>query len=165
MASDRDFQQQIDKTLDFEGGYSNDPDDAGGETKYGISKRSYPSINIAALTRSEAIEIYRRDYWNTLPPDGLPTLIAQKVFDLSVNMGKHRAILILQSAVNHITAENPLTVDGRLGPNTLNAVNRQQATVLLKAIKTEAANYYQSLASHHPAMNKFLRGWLRRALA
>ncbi|WP_425526518.1 glycosyl hydrolase 108 family protein [Xanthomonas oryzae] len=49
--------------LSHEGGYVNDPRDPGGETQWGISKRAYPELNIRALTRDQAIEIYRRDYW------------------------------------------------------------------------------------------------------
>ncbi|KWT77357.1 glycosyl hydrolase 108 family protein [Candidatus Magnetominusculus xianensis] len=57
--------------LDAEGGYVNDPDDPGGETKYGISKRAYPSLDIKSLTIEDAKRLYRRDYWGRASCDAL----------------------------------------------------------------------------------------------
>lgn len=74
-----------------EGGYVNDPNDPGGETKYGISKRAYPNLNIPALTIEQAKEIYRRDYWIPLDCDILPAPMDLYVFDAGVNMGKNQA--------------------------------------------------------------------------
>jgi len=81
-----------------EGGYVNHPDDPGGETNFGISKRSYPHLNIRALTKAQAAEIYRRDYWEKIPatlPDGMRWM----VFDAAVNHGVGRALEWLE--VNH----------------------------------------------------------------
>lgn len=49
--------------INREGVYVNDPYDPGGETKYGICKRSYPNLNIKELTLEEAKKIYHRDFW------------------------------------------------------------------------------------------------------
>ena len=65
------FRIFIERLLSHEGGYVNDPRDPGGETQWGISKRSYPSVNIKALTREGAIEIYRRDFWERSRADDL----------------------------------------------------------------------------------------------
>ena len=62
--------------LKHEGGYVNDPDDLGGETKYGISKRSFPSIDIKNLTKSEAIELYRQNYFVPLEIDKFDLVVA-----------------------------------------------------------------------------------------
>lgn len=70
-----------------EGGYVNDPRDPGGETKYGISKRAYPNVDIAALTLDEAQAIYRRDYWDKLNCDGMSWELALISFDCAVNQG------------------------------------------------------------------------------
>jgi lysozyme family protein len=78
-------------TLLLEGGYVNDPRDSGGETKFGISKRSYPYLHIAQLTREEAIAIYRRDYWARVPVE-LPDGMRWMVFDACVNHGTSRAL-------------------------------------------------------------------------
>ena len=84
------FDKLITFVLEEEGGYVNHPSDPGGETKFGISKRSYPDVDIKNLTKPEAIEIYRNDYWQ---PEweqfGLP--LAMCMLDTSVNMGQGRA--------------------------------------------------------------------------
>jgi lysozyme family protein len=78
-------------TLLVEGGYVNHKDDPGGETKYGITKRSYPNLNIKDLSRDEAIEIYRRDFWMRVPAD-LPDGLRWMVFDAAVQHGPSRAL-------------------------------------------------------------------------
>jgi lysozyme family protein len=70
-----------------EGGYVNNSIDPGGETKYGISRRAYPDLNIAALTIDDAKEIYRRDYWAPLGLDAKPWGTALLKFDAAVNQG------------------------------------------------------------------------------
>lgn len=72
----------------IEAGYVNDPDDPGGETKYGISKRSYPNLDIAQLTLDQAQVIYRRDYWDKLNLDALSWELALVEFDAAVNQGE-----------------------------------------------------------------------------
>jgi lysozyme family protein len=81
--------------LEVEGGYVNHPTDPGGETKFGISKRSYPTLDIPHLTRDDAARIYRRDYWDRVP-DGLPDDLHWMVFDSAVNHGVARALAWLQ---------------------------------------------------------------------
>ena len=74
----------------IEGGYVNDPKDPGGETKYGISKRQYPNIDIKNLSLQQARDIYQRDYWNTHGLDSLEYGKALLVFDTAVNGGNHQ---------------------------------------------------------------------------
>jgi hypothetical protein len=61
------FEEIIEIVLEHEGGYVNDPDDAGGETKYGIAKRWYPDVDIKNLTKEQAKKIYHTDYWRIGP--------------------------------------------------------------------------------------------------
>jgi lysozyme family protein len=70
-----------------EGGYVNDPQDPGGETKYGITKLEYPNVDIAQLTLAQAQQIYQRDYWNKIDADSLPWEMALVMFDCAVNQG------------------------------------------------------------------------------
>lgn len=70
-----------------EGGYVNDPNDPGRETKYGISKRAYPNEDIKNMTKERAREIYRRDYWNKLNLDEVEFPMNLIMFDTAVNMG------------------------------------------------------------------------------
>lgn len=85
------FDKAIEFVLKWEGGYVNHPDDPGGETKYGISKRAYPDLDVANLTLDDAKVIYKRDYWDKAECDGLETHLAMIVFDTAVNCGVNKA--------------------------------------------------------------------------
>jgi lysozyme family protein len=82
------FDQAFALVIGAEGGYVCDPRDPGGETKYGISRRAYPSLNIQSLTLDDAKAIYRRDYWAPLGLDTKPWGTALLHFDASVNQGQ-----------------------------------------------------------------------------
>ena len=88
---DEIFEQCVKFVLDHEGGYVNHPDDPGGETNFGISKRAYPDLDIKNLTIEEAKEIYKRDYWDKIPlthsGDYYSLGSAMIMFDTAVNMG------------------------------------------------------------------------------
>ncbi len=173
------FEAAIPTILAHEGGYVNDPDDPGGETNYGISRRAHPDVDIAALSRDAAAEIYRRDYWQ---PNGYGRIddqaLATKVFDFAVNMGPSRSHRLLQQAVNLLGPvcrvcgagrgrsacacphADRLRVDGVLGPLSFAAVNEADARRLVRALENEAARRYHAIASG--PRGKFLKGWLNR---
>jgi lysozyme family protein len=90
------WDKSIEFVLSIEGGYINDPKDPGGETKYGISKKSYPNLNIANLTESEAKQIYKLDYWDKCSCDDLDVGRDILVFDTAVNMGVNTAMSFLE---------------------------------------------------------------------
>jgi lysozyme family protein len=162
--NDERFEHAVSFVLSHEGGYSNDIDDDGGETKYGISKRSYPHIDVDTLTIDEAKGIYKRDFWESqLYKDIKDVNLATKVFDLAVNMGSSWAHRLIQRALKS-TGQN-IAEDGVLGPITLTAINKADLTDLLAALKSEAAGYYRTLAATKPKRAKFLKGWLKRAYA
>ena len=94
------FEQIIDKVLEHEGGYVNDPYDKGGETNFGIAKRWYPDVDIKNLTKSDAINIYYNNYWKPSKADFLPNDLKATYFDMCVNMGQRQAVKILQQAIN-----------------------------------------------------------------
>lgn len=81
------FDTAFDRVIGAEGGYVNNPADPGGETNWGISKRSYPNVDIKGLTIDGAKGIYRRDYWDPLMLDSLHPSIAFQLFDFAVNSG------------------------------------------------------------------------------
>lgn len=109
------FDNAVELILKHEGGYVNDPRDSGGETKYGISARAYPDLDIAKLSESDAKVIYKEDYWDKLKGDDLPYPIALVTFDAAVNSGRMRATKWLQ----HSVSAEP--IDGILGPKTVEA--------------------------------------------
>lgn len=110
--------------IDAEGGYVNDPNDPGGETKFGISKAAYPNVDIQNLTIEQAQYYYQRDYWNPVLADKLPSPLDLYVFDAAVNQGVGRAIRILQEACK-------IPVDGYIGGQTLAAAAHLQPKMYL----------------------------------
>lgn len=90
------FDRAFEVVVGLEGGYVRDPRDPGGATKYGISKRAYPQIDIASLTLEDAREIYRRDYWDALNLSAQPWPKALCLFDCAVNMGRGVALELYQ---------------------------------------------------------------------
>lgn len=146
-----------------EGGYTNDPADAGswtggavgaGElrgTKYGISAAAFPALDIAHLTLADAQTIYRRDYWERVRGDDLPDALALTLFDSAVNQGVFRASTILQSAVG-------VTQDGDIGPETLAAVARADVLDTLAQVTwLRQCSYYSDAA-----WKLYGHGWSKR---
>lgn len=149
------FEQAVGFVLkeQIEGGYVNDPRDPGGETNFGISKRSYPKLNIKALTRDDAIAIYKRDYWDACKCDELPPEIAVAVFDCAVNQGTGIAPRLLQKALR-------VTADGIIGPKTLAAAHRADTAELVLDFLSWRLRRY----AHTANAATFMRGWSKRVL-
>lgn len=161
---DDKFEKAVSKVLKNEGGYVNDPKDSGGETKYGISKKSYPNLDIRNLTVDGAKCIYYRDFWEPQKYNDFKSdEIAGKLFDLAVNMGTRKANELLQRALRAVG--NPVKEDGIVGPITLTAVNNSDEAALLAALRSEAAGYYRSIVMKNASQQKFIKGWLNRAYA
>lgn len=154
------FEKALAFVLSHEGEIANDAGDAGGLTKYGISQRSYPDLDILNLSKDQAAEIYHRDFWPSY--QGFPEKVATKVFDLAVNMGHRQAVKILQRALRSCGALKILD-DGVLGPLTKQAVEAAQPDLLVVALRSEAAGFYRALAEQKPQNQKFLQGWLNRS--
>ena len=156
---DARFQKIVDKLLIIEGGYVDDPRDRGGETKFGISKRRYPALDIKNLTKEQAVNIFYTDFWTMYGYDRIEDdRLAEKVFSFCVNMGPNQAHVILQIALNQTGCR--VVVDGLLGPKTIAAVNgHPNPAWLLAAYRLEVIKYYLSLEA-----GRFERGWIRRAV-
>lgn len=107
------FDDSVDLILKLEGGYVNDPHDSGGETKFGISKKSYPNEDIRNMTIVRAKEIYRSDYWNPTGArvEDVATKLATAIFDSAVNQGVRWASQALQGILH-------VRQDGVIGPMT-----------------------------------------------
>ena len=115
-----------DQIIPIEGGYVFNKNDPGGETKYGISKRSYPHLDIKNLTLDEANDIYKRDFWNVMKLDQVnDQTIAEKVFWFGVHSGPVTSIKCLQKALNSILSYCGITlnVDGINGYQTIYNLN------------------------------------------
>jgi lysozyme family protein len=156
------FEKAIEVVLAHEGGYVNNPVDPGGETKYGISKRSYPNVDIKNLTIAQAKQIYLTDFWQPYPFDKIANdAFATKLFDTSVNVGSKRAFKFVQTALNQM--DENVVVDGVIGPKTLSLINDLDNNVLLNVYRAVQAEYYKGLVTADPKKAVFLRGWLIRA--
>ena len=153
----KSFNEIIEKVLEHEGGYVNDPKDLGGETKYGITKRFYPDIDIKNLTIEQAKEIYKKDYWDKNKVESLPRNLWHIYFDMCVNMGKRTAVKVLQRAA--VNKGRDIKVDGGLGPMTIKALNG----VELDRVRAFRVKYYVDLITAKPEQEKFYLGWFRRA--
>lgn len=161
-----DFKAAFGKLIVVEGGYVNDPDDHGGETKYGISKRSYPSVDIAALTLDGAAIIYKRDFWDAASLDKINHQgIAEEAFDSMVNIGP-AVKTWLQKAynlTNYAEGNVDLNVDGDIGPVTVAAINQaKHPERILKTLNGLQFGKYVGIVEANPKQEKWFCGWLKR---
>jgi lysozyme family protein len=145
------FLTAINRVLGIEGGYVNDPADPGGETNWGISKRSYPNLDIASLTRDDAIAIYERDFWSKIDGDTLPPGVGYQCLDFAVNSGVGTALRALQRAVG-------VADDGVFGPVSLAALKAQDAADTIMRFLAERLMFMSGLSN----WSSFGKGWARR---
>ncbi|MDR3187307.1 MAG: hypothetical protein LBT63_02690 [Holosporaceae bacterium] len=156
------FLKAFEYLMYHEGGYVNDKNDAGGETKFGISKRSYPHLDIKNLTPDQTKQIYFVDFWTKAKCEQIKDdNLATKFFDLCVNTGIGQATRLIQRALR--SAGQIVAEDGIIGQNTLATINKSDPTDLLAALKSEAAGFYRMIAQANPSQQKFIQGWLNRA--
>lgn len=145
------FDKAFEIILGSEGGYVNDERDPGGETKYGITKRDYPDLDIKNLTVEQAKKTYKANYWDAVKGDFLPSSVATMLFDSAVNQGPVRAIKFMQRALG-------VQVDGVIGPKTLSAAQSVDPEEFAVKFMAERAIHYAGL--HH--FDVYGRGWMRR---
>ena len=148
------FDIAVDFVLLFEGGLSDDPSDSGGVTRFGISQKAYPDLDIRNMTMPQAKEIYRADYWNRCKCNELPVQLALILFDAAVNQGPAAAIRMLQKSLD-------VRADGVIGAETIAAAHR--ADVRKVASEFIARRAYQYAI--HPQVARFGLGWYRRLAA
>lgn len=165
-----DLRVAIDYALKFEdatlsGVITRTPD--GKRTRFGIDEHFHPELtnclfyssmgSMAAL--QVAIGIYDRDYCEPLCIEQIVSQeVANKLLSLGVNFGVIAAAKMLQDILG-------VSGDGRIGPITLDRLDRANAQSVLDALKTHAAAHYEWLARENPTLKKYLGGWLRRATA
>lgn len=136
-------------------GYVNDPDDAGGETKFGVAKNGNPDLNISTLTWDQAKTVYFNRYWLAGNCDKLPPRVAVLHFDGCVNHGIKKANMFLQLAVG-------VTPDGAVGPVTLAKVKSLNEIAVCNNICEQRGAFYRQIVANKPVQAKYLAGWLRR---
>lgn len=145
----------IEFVLAREGGYIHHPNDPGGETNYGISKRSYPNLDIKALTREQAIEIYERDYWRAIHGDQLPEPLALALMDYAVHSGPRVAWRMLASLCG-------LRRDAAASEVIAKVLEAPSASVIATELVVERALFLVRRALVTPGQDVFAKGWVSR---
>ena len=160
------FELALAKLMHEEGYYSFDPDDTGGETKWGISKQAYPHIDIANMKWEDARKIYCDDYWDALKCDAFfNNAIAWELFDFGVNAGIRKSARVLQEALCLI--EYPVAVDQVIGADTILQANKasdKYPEALLQAVYGFQFMHYYGCVLKREKNKKFIRGWLKRIM-
>jgi lysozyme family protein len=166
-------------TMNFEvgsapdGGYVNDPNDPGGETKYGIAKRYNPDLDIKNLTVQQAMDVYYKRYWKPLQLDAIASgRISAEIFDTAVNGGVGTAAQIAQGAL--ILLGRNVALDAKMGPKTIEAINEypyietflqtlnglQFMMYVLGGANTD--EIIQMIRERKSHVQRYLRGWSKR---
>lgn len=187
-----DFKKTFEKTMGHEGGYVDDPKDAGGETYKGVSRRFNPSWRgwesidrqkdkadfPKCLDKDKDLQIevqnfYKQHYWDKFLGDEIPSKgneIAREMFDTGVNMGIGRAVKFLQQGLNLLNRNGKsykdIVVDGGFGPATLGTLkkylSKDKPEHLLKIMNILQGNHYINYMTKSPIQERYARGWLSR---
>lgn len=185
-----DFYQAFQITMGNEGGYTNDPDDVGGETYKGVARNYHPNWkgwSIIDGHRDSATfkkdladdedlqqlvkDFYKSNFWDVNLLDKISSQnIANEMFDTGVNMGVSRSAKFLQQALNYLNKNeslfDDLVDDGKIGGKTLSALNiildNGEEKLLYKILNVLQANHYLEYMTKSPTQEKFARGWFSR---
>ena len=158
------FLDAVEVILKNEGGYVNHPADRGGPTNWGITQKVYEAfkgrpVTIAEMQkmpRSEAIAIYKKNYWDKVGGDNIKYYAtAMILFDQAVNRGVGAAVKQAQQVLG-------VTVDGGVGPKTLAALNSIPDTTFIPKFLAMAENSYKAIVANNPSQSVFLKGWMNR---
>jgi lysozyme family protein len=157
--ANKNYDKCLETILHHEGGYVNHPKDPGGETNLGVTKRVYEEWggekNMKDLTVEDVAPIYKKNYWDRVKGDDLPSGLDLCVFDFGVNAGTGRAAKYLQRMIGTVA-------DGGIGPNTLKAVanyvDENGIEGAIRDYQSKRQSYYESLST----FDTFGKGWTRR---
>lgn len=152
-----EFENAVSVVIKLEGGLVDDANDPGGITKWGISKRAFPDIDIANLTEEQARIIYFNHYWVPAKCALMPQRLRLIYFDMCVLHGLNAAAVTLQKALNNVGQH--VEIDGVIGYETLNAAVYLEPDRLRSYRVLRLSNIIQN----KPLMEKFWYGWYKRA--
>lgn len=153
------FDDALAAVLEHEGGFVNHPKDPGGMTNLGVTKRVWEAwvgktvseADMRALTPALVAPMYRKQYWDAVKGNELPSGLDYLMFDFAINAGVSRAIRTMQKAIG-------TTPDGAIGPKTMQALRDADPDALIDKFSAEKEAFYRSL----PTFATFGKGWLRR---
>jgi lysozyme family protein len=149
------FDESFTRLLGHEGGYSNHPNDPGGETMWGVTVAVARANGYVSAMRDmpEAVAkgIYHRQYWEPIRADELPPALRYAVFDAAVNSGNVQAVKWLQRAIGAVD-------DGRVGPQTIMMARAAHPDAALRRMLAQRLRFMTDLRN----WPSFARGWARR---
>lgn len=148
----------IEAVIKEEGGFSNDPADKGGRTQYGIAEKFHPEAWAdGQVTQEEARNIYFKKYVEGPGFSGVKnTPLLHQLVDFGVNSGPFVATQHLQTALG-------VEVDGKIGPKTLEALEKADQTLVNNKIVASRVKLLCKICVKNPSQLKFLSGWVDRA--
>lgn len=172
-------------TAKWEGGFSDHPADRGGVTKYGVSINFLRGIaatqagrdaldrmgvilpvsanTVRNLTREQAESLFRMAFWLPLRLDALPQRVGAVIYDMAVNHGAKRAVMLAQRGFNACAPrDEKLEEDGVMGPKTQAAL-AHDADAVLRSIISARRDYYRAIVKHDASQSANLKGWINRA--
>jgi lysozyme family protein len=141
----------------LEGDDTQKPTDRGGHTRFGISQKAYPDLDMRSLTREMAEQLYYRDYWLALRCDAFHPAISFVLFDIGVNQGVSFAAHALQKLVGAKT-------DGNIGPKTLALAGMLNPLTTIQYLSDQRVMRYANIVKNDAFQNKFIVGWIKRAI-
>lgn len=173
------FDKIVEHTLEWEGGLVNDPDDLGGLTNRGITLKFFSTFCrevgyfpasplrqiLIHMDRNEAVQIYHDTFWNWIQGDKIKNCtVALAIFDFFVNADQLRIRKGVRKSIVIRTVQKiiKVTVDGVMGPKTIEALNNYNQKNIFDHLQEERKNYYLAIIEKRPRNKKFLRGWLKR---
>ena len=153
------FDKCLEMLLEHEGGYVNNVNDRGGMTNLGVTKRVYDEWigresteqEMRDLTPDDVAPIYKKNYWDRVKGDQLPSGVDWCAFDWAVNSGSGRPAKAIQRAVG-------ATQDGAIGNQTLGLVAEKDPKFIIDYVYTVRQAFYEGLDDY----KHFGRGWSRR---
>lgn len=164
-----EVEKLIENIIKVEGGFVNDPSDSGGATRYGITIATLSAWrecevtvdDVKKLTKDEAMDIYRAEYYFKPSIDSLPMALQGHVLDCCINMGARGGVKLLQQAINALGGS--IKVDGIIGPVTREQCAQCDHKQLTNTLVDHRIKFYEELAARRPKDRRFLKGWLLRA--
>lgn len=165
------FRIALAETLSHEGGYANHPDDPGGVTMRGVTKKTWARWSgrrvkdvsdeeMRSLTIDLIMPLYHAWYWSPVRADDLPGGLDFVIFDIAVNSGPARSVRMLQKAVNRLGRIH-IQVDGMMGPKTISAASKINVFDLINEVGNTRLWFYMDLST----FRTFGGGWMRRLLS
>ena len=177
------FEKAFAHTLGLEGKYSNNPNDTGGETMWGITKALAIHYGYSKPMREMPVDIaqkiYKVEFWDKLKLEEVAKMspeLAIEMFDTAVNMGGAVAVMFLQSCLNSFNRQGKLYADikedGAIGKTTIDTLHKYYATrgidgvkVILKAMNCLQGARYIELGNRRPQNEEFTFGWFNNRVS